>query len=297
MEDYRASYSPMPEGELSKGQFGTVQLVLGPGGSSYATKVLPCTTPAHWVRALREVDLMAGLEHLRVVAMVECFRGEEEVVVVMEHLAGGQLFDLVVEEGFALTEGRCRTFVRQICEGLAYLHSLSIVHLDLKPENIVCVGREKCSVKIVDFGSAQRVVPGLPVLVEQATPEFAPPEVVTGGDVGVQADMWSLGVICYVLLSGCEPFVGESEQDTFANIAAVRFDFEEEELDAVSQEAKQFITCLLLARPHHRMSADACLHHPWLQGPGAFVVLPTGALRRWVARRRWRGVGRAIGAV
>ena len=61
-------------------------------------------------------------------------------------------------------------------------------------------------------------------------------------------------MICYVLLSGCSPFVGESDQDTFANIAAVRYDFEEDELDAVSQEAKEFISCLLLARPHHRHS-------------------------------------------
>merc|ERR1711936_432153 len=104
-------------------------------------------------KIVAEVDLMRKLDHPRLVKMIEAFQGEREIVVVMEHLAGGELFDLVADEEFQLTEGQCRGFMRQVCEGVAHLHSLGIVHLDLKPENIVCVGRETGEIKIVDFGT------------------------------------------------------------------------------------------------------------------------------------------------
>lgn len=105
----------------------------------------------------------------------------------------------MVADDFTLTERDCILFVRQVCEGVAYMHSQSIVHLDLKPENIMCKTRTCHQIKIIDFGLAQRLNTGSPVRVLFGTPEFISPEIISYEPIGFQSDMWSVGVICYVL--------------------------------------------------------------------------------------------------
>lgn len=124
-------------------------------------------------------------------------------------------------DDFTLTEHDCMLFMRQICEGVDYMHSKSVVHLDLKPENIMCQDRNshkvcpdsngvhdctiyKCfhwyfQIKIIDFGLAQRLSTDSPVRVLFGTPEFIPPEIISYEPIGYQSDMWSVGVVCYVL--------------------------------------------------------------------------------------------------
>lgn len=115
-------------------------------------------------------------------------------------ITGGELFERVVADDFTLTERDCILFVRQVCEGVAYMHSQSIVHLDLKPENIMCKTRTCHQIKIIDFGLAQRLNASTPIRVLFGTPEFIPPEIISYEPIGFQTDMWSVGVICYVLL-------------------------------------------------------------------------------------------------
>lgn len=114
-------------------------------------------------------------------------------------ISGGELFERVVADDFALTERDCVLFLQQICEGVAYMHCKSVVHLDLKPENIMCHTRTSHQIKIIDFGLAQTLKTGVPVRVLFGTPEFIPPEIINYEPIGVQTDMWSIGVICYVL--------------------------------------------------------------------------------------------------
>lgn len=114
-------------------------------------------------------------------------------------ISGGELFERVVADDFTLTEKDCILFMRQICEGVAYMHSQNIVHLDLKPENIMCHTRTSHEIKIIDFGLAQKLNPDAPTRVLFGTPEFIPPEIINYEPIGVESDMWSLGVICYVL--------------------------------------------------------------------------------------------------
>lgn len=102
-------------------------------------------------------------------------------------------------DDFTLTEKDCILFMRQICEGVAYMHSQSIVHLDLKPENIMCHNRTSHQIKIIDFGLAQKLDPNHPTRVLFGTPEFIAPEIINYEPIGTESDMWSLGVICYVL--------------------------------------------------------------------------------------------------
>lgn len=139
-------------------------------------------------------------------------------------ISGGELFERVVADDFTLTEHDCILFIRQICEGVNYMHENSIVHLDLKPENIMCSTRSSHQVfisiannplrlpkinenfvflpfqiKIIDFGLARRLSSDTPVRVLFGTPEFICPEILNYEEIGFQSDMWSIGVICYVL--------------------------------------------------------------------------------------------------
>jgi len=284
---------------MGRGKFGTVYHVVGrKDGISYASKHVKYRNLEAKQKIVAEVDLMRKLNHPRLVKMIEAFQGEREIVVVMEHLAGGELFDLVADEEFHLTEGQCRGFMRQVCEGVAHLHSLGIVHLDLKPENIVCVGRETGEIKIVDFGTAQQLVPGVELKTMCGTPEFVAPEVVNYERIGPPTDMWGVGVICYILLSGFSPFMGETDGETFSNINSVNYDFEEPEFDNITSEAKDFISSLLTRRPHLRLTAVASLLHDWLQGEEEItVMLSTEKLRHWVTRRRWQRCSKAIRAM
>lgn len=134
-------------------------------------------------------------------------------------ITGGELFERVVADDFTLTEHDCILFIRQICEGVDYMHGQSIVHLDLKPENIMCHTRTShkvsatdrsnrmgsltatglSQIKIIDFGLAQRIESDSPIRVLFGTPEFISPEILNYEPIGFQSDMWSVGVICYVL--------------------------------------------------------------------------------------------------
>lgn len=114
-------------------------------------------------------------------------------------ITGGELFERVVADDFTLTERDCILFVRQICEGVDYMHSQSIVHLDLKPENIMCHTRQSHEIKIIDFGLAQQLNKDTPMRVLFGTPEFIPPEIINYEPISYLSDMWSIGVICYVL--------------------------------------------------------------------------------------------------
>lgn len=112
---------------------------------------------------------------------------------------GGELFERVIDDEFTLTEKACTIFVKQICEGVAFIHSQNILHLDLKPENILCLTKTGNRIKIIDFGLARYYDPNKKLQVLFGTPEFAAPEVVNFDVIGYYTDMWSVGVICYVL--------------------------------------------------------------------------------------------------
>lgn len=114
-------------------------------------------------------------------------------------ITGGELFERVIDDEFVLTEKACTVFMRQICEGVDFIHSSNILHLDLKPENILCLTKTGNRIKIIDFGLAVFFDPQKKLQVLFGTPEFAAPEVVNFEPIGCYTDMWSIGVICYVL--------------------------------------------------------------------------------------------------
>uniref|UniRef100_A0A669P6G7 Myosin light chain kinase family member 4 n=1 Tax=Phasianus colchicus TaxID=9054 RepID=A0A669P6G7_PHACC len=211
-----------------------------------------------------EISVMNQLNHVNLIQLYDAFESKNDIVLVMEYVEGGELFDRIIDENCNLTEMDTISFIKQICEGIQYMHQMYILHLDLKPENILCVNRSANQIKIIDFGLARRYKPREKLRVNFGTPEFLAPEVVNYEFVSFPTDMWSVGVIAYMLLSGLSPFLGDDDNETLNNILACSWDFEDEEFQGVSEQAKDFISKLLIKEKCWRISATAALKHPWL---------------------------------
>ncbi|XP_050422462.1 titin homolog isoform X2 [Adelges cooleyi] len=287
--------------ELGKGRYGVVHKVKERDSSKYfAAKFVRCIKAKDKEKAQEEVDIMNCLRHPKLLQLEAAFENAREVVMVTEYISGGELFERVVADDFTLTEKDCILFTRQICEGVDYMHKQNVVHLDLKPENIMCQSRTSHQIKLIDFGLAQIIQPGQPVRVLFGTPEFIPPEIISYEPIGLESDMWSVGVICYVLLSGLSPFMGDNDAETFTNITKSEFDFDDEAFDAISQDAKDFISSLLIKRKEKRLTAKECLKHKWLAQQDMdmrCVILSTDKLKKFIIRRKWQKTGNAIRAL
>ncbi|CAG5119621.1 unnamed protein product, partial [Candidula unifasciata] len=250
--------------EVGKGKFGVVyKCKQKSDGSVWAAKVVRCRENEK-VNLRREIAIMNKLHHPKLLLLWDAFESPRQMVLVMEYIGAGELFERVIDDDYILTENDCIHFVRQICEGLAHMHSKSILHLDLKPENILCVEENSNRIKIIDFGLARFYTPGQGTKVLFGTPEFIAPEVINYDEISFATDMWSLGVICYVLLSGLSPFLGDNDTETLASVTTGEYDFDDEAFDEISDVAKDFISKLLVKKKEKRMLTEQCLAHPWL---------------------------------
>ncbi|KAL6108435.1 mylk4 [Pungitius sinensis] len=261
-----ASYYTINKDEvLGGGRFGQVHKCLeNSSGLVLAAKIIKARSQKEKDVVRNEVQVMNQLNHANLIQLYAAYESRYDIILVMEYVEGGELFDRIIDENYNLTELDTVLFIRQICEGLQYMHKMYILHLDLKPENILCVSRATNKIKIIDFGLARRYKPREKLRVNFGTPEFLAPEVINYEFVSFPTDMWSLGVITYMLLSGLSPFLGDDDNETLNNILACQWNFEEEEFTDISDEAKEFITLLLVKSKSWRMSATESLRHPWL---------------------------------
>lgn len=287
--------------KIGQGAFGRVFKVERKG-KGFAAKFIDCKGATARLRAREELEILRVLKHPNIMRLITAYEDldEDKIVQVVEILDGGELFERIVDNPDDLTEKDIQFVVKQVCSGCAFMTSNSIVHLDLKPDNVVCKDREGFNVKIVDFGFARRLEEGKDCLVMQGTPEFVSPEVVNFVPVGLNTDMWSVGVLTYVLLSGLSPFLGDENGETFNNIISGSFTFEEPEFDQISDAAKDFIRSLLVVDQKERMSAAASLYHPWMietETLGISEHLKTKEkLKHIVARLRWQKCKNAVQA-
>ncbi|XP_077450725.1 myosin light chain kinase 3 isoform X3 [Stigmatopora argus] len=260
-----AYYSINRDEVLGGGRFGQVhKCIEKSSGLTLAAKIIKARSQKEKDVVRNEIQVMNQLNHCNLIQLYAAFESRHDIILVMEYVEGGELFDRIIDENCNLTEFDTVLFIRQISEGLQYMHRMYILHLDLKPENILCVSRATNKIKIIDFGLARRYKPREKLKVNFGTPEFLAPEVINYEFVSFPTDMWSLGVITYMLLSGLSPFLGDDDNETLNNILACQWNFEEEEFTDVSEEAKDFITRLLVKSKNWRMSATESLRHPWL---------------------------------
>ncbi|KAA0717371.1 Death-associated protein kinase 1 [Triplophysa tibetana] len=250
----------------------------------------------------REVSILKEIQHPNVITMHNVFENKSEVILILELVAGGELFDFLAEKE-SLSEEEATEFLKQILDGVSYLHSKQIAHFDLKPENIMLLNRSMPHprIKLIDFGLAHKIDFGNDFKNIFGTPEFVAPEVVNYEPLGLEADMWSIGVITYILLSGASPFLGENKQETLANVSAVDYEFDEEYFSNTSALARDFIARLLIKDPKKRMTILDSLQHPWIKPKDTQQALSRKEsavnmekFKKFAARRKWKQSVRLI---
>uniref|UniRef100_A0A3B3DLH4 non-specific serine/threonine protein kinase n=1 Tax=Oryzias melastigma TaxID=30732 RepID=A0A3B3DLH4_ORYME len=266
-------------------------------------------------RVLKEVRLLQALDHPNLVKLLDTYETANSYVLILEMADQGRFLDYIVSWG-NLTEEKVALYLRDILEGLHYLHSWRIAHLDLKPENIMVEhASSQPVIKLTDFGDAVQLSPACsyvhPLL---GSPEFSAPELVLGQPASLMSDLWSLGVVTYVVLSGASPFLDESLEETCLNICRLDFSFPEDYFQGVSPAARDFVCLLLQSEPERRPSAASCLQDPWLQprdgGPDAsnHAALPpspsfygahldTSRLISFIERRKHQNDVRPVGTI
>ncbi|KAM6904673.1 myosin light chain kinase, smooth muscle [Xenentodon cancila] len=286
--------------KLGMGKFGLVyKLTHKETGRVCAGKFYKGRRTKEREAARKEIELMNYLHHPKLVQCLAAYDHKPEMVMVMEFIAGGELFERIVDDNFEYSEPASVRYMQQILEGIAFMHDQNIIHLDLKPENIVCLDTTGTSIKIIDFGLASKLDDSAPLKVMHGTPEFVAPEVINYEPVCLATDMWSIGVISYILLSGESPFQGTSDAETLALVTAAQWEFDEESFEDITDEAKHFISSLLSKDCRRRMSCGEALAHPWMAAfqSGDLTAkksLSKEKMKRFLARQKWKKAGKAM---
>ncbi|KAG0744924.1 hypothetical protein G6F57_008901 [Rhizopus arrhizus] len=212
-----------------------------------------------------EMDILKKVRHEHIVSLHDIYESDDAVYIVTDLCTGGELFQRIVERG-TYTEAMAADLVRQMLEGLAYLHSQDIVHRDIKPENLLFkTADENAKLLITDFGLSKLLKDHDQVLTTACgTPGYVAPEVLLGTGHGTPVDLWSVGVIMYTLLSGYTPFYGEDQNELFDAIINGQYDFDEDYWSEISGEAKLLVNKLLTHDPKERITAEEALNDPWI---------------------------------
>ncbi|XP_063053821.1 death-associated protein kinase 2-like [Engraulis encrasicolus] len=260
--------------ELGSGQFAIVKRCKEKStGVEYAAKFIKKRQSRASRRGVRreeierEVTILQQIQHQNVITLHDIYENRTDVVLILELVSGGELFDFLAQKE-SLSEEEATEFLKQILDGVQHLHSKHIAHFDLKPENIMLLNNKVPlpRIKLIDFGLAHKLEQdGADFKNIFGTPEFVAPEIVNYEPLGLEADMWSIGVITYILLSGASPFLGETKQETLANISAMNYDFDEDFFGSTSELAKSFIRQLLVKDTRKRMTIQDALNHPWIK--------------------------------
>ncbi|CAL7950760.1 unnamed protein product [Xylocopa violacea] len=235
-------------------------------GRQWAAKFLRKRRRAQELKAeaLHEVAVLdAAANCPRLVSLHQVFETSTEMVLVLELAPGGEL-QMILDRDEVPEERQVARLLKQILDGIAFLHSLNVAHLDIKPQNLVLTGEfPDCDVKLCDFGISRYISHGADIREILGTPDYVAPEVLNYEPISLATDMWSIGVLLYVLLTGCSPFGGDTKQETFCNISRCRLDFPDDLFEDVSEEARDLMRKLMVKDPNERLTVTECLQHPW----------------------------------
>ncbi|GMH39142.1 hypothetical protein BSKO_07040 [Bryopsis sp. KO-2023] len=264
---------------LGTGAFAVVKLCTERGtNQQYACKIM--NLPQHGEEVdesensredvFKEIEILCALGHKNVMCLKEFFLDTTKVFLITELLTGGEVLDAVLERG-TYSEADAKLCFIQLLEGISYLHSQGIIHRDLKLENLLLTTKDDITnIKIVDFGLAKLAsAPGKCMDTVCGTPQYVAPEVIQsaeGAAYDERVDLWSAGVILFILLGGYPPFHDESEAVMFKLIRKGKFSFNQSVWKNISACAKDLICGLLKANPAQRATAKEALNHEWITG-------------------------------
>lgn len=256
---------PVP---VASGLFATVRKCTHKDtGVEYAAKFssrtrcgVDCTT-----EVLHEIALLSiCAESNKIVHLKDVFQNKHEIVLVLEYAPGGD-FQSVLDDDMVPFEQDVQGFMLQLLEAISYVHERKIAHLDIKPQNIVLMSEfPNCEIKLCDLEVSRVIQENEEIREIIGTPDYVAPEILAYEPISLAADIWSLGVLAYVLLTGFSPFGGDTDQETLRNIASAKLDFPAELFEGVSEDAKEFIADCLNRNPKSRPTVQQCLEHPWI---------------------------------
>ncbi|XP_004288057.1 PREDICTED: CDPK-related kinase 5 [Fragaria vesca subsp. vesca] len=259
--------------EVGRGHFGyTCKATFKKGelkGQQVAVKVIPkakMTTAIAIEDVRREVKILKALTgHSNLVQFYDAYEDHDNVYIVMELCEGGELLDRILARGGKYTEEDARTVMIQILNVVAFCHLQGVVHRDLKPENFLFSSKDEDSqLKAIDFGLSDFVKPDERLNDIVGSAYYVAPEVLHRA-YGTEADVWSVGVIAYILLCGSRPFWARTESGIFRAVLKADPSFDEPPWPTLSTEARDFVKRLLNKDPRKRMTAAQALSHPWLK--------------------------------
>lgn len=250
--------------EIGRGKFAVVREVVGKtNGQKYAAKIIKFDSDSIKF-AIREYDMMVGgkLDSKGTVKLHEAYLVRKYLILIMDLIDGKSLLDKV-SHMHSITEDDVACFIRQLCEVLKEWHKKNVIHLDLRPTNIRFAGRE---VKLLDYNSVRVVAnkkAGEVVDVIGDT-EFCAPEMLKFEPVLPGSDMWSVGVLTYIMLSGISPFFYEDENKVVQCVQNVKWSFDKDAFESITGEAQDFIKKMFVRIPEQRLTAEKALEHKWL---------------------------------
>lgn len=209
------------------------------------------------------------------------------------------MFDRIVSKTH-YTEKEARDLIKLFLETMAYMHEAGIVHRDLKPENLLLTSTDNdADIKVCDFGFAKRVADLSPDETACGTPGYVAPEILRGDSYGCEVDIWSMGVICYVLLSGYPPFYDDDQRKLFKKIKDGRYYFHDEYWSSISKDAMDLIRKMLCVNQKERWSARQLLRHRWMialdsQLSSRSLAQSIAVMKKFNIRRRFKAAADAV---
>jgi len=234
------------------------------------------------------------MDHPNIIKLFETFEDHHNIYLAMELCSGGELFDRIVEASH-FSEKDAAIIMQQILRAIFYLHEQHICHRDLKPENFLFQSKDPIEgniLKLIDFGLSSKFKDGEAMSSRAGTPYYVSPQVLAG-KYNHLSDLWSAGVIMYILLCGAPPFFGHTDQEVLAKVKHGHLSFSPREWSGVSEDAKDLVRMLVKVDPSERLNAEQALNHSWTKNraPRASnAPLPTNfvpRLRRFRCRSKF----------
>jgi len=253
--------------KLGEGSYGSV--CKGKNKSTQqvrAIKTIPKAQMTNIDRFKQEIAIMKMMDHPNIIRLFETFQDTRNIYLVMELCAGGELFDKIIESGH-FTEAQAAILMQHIVKAMYYMHSNHVCHRDLKPENFLFLTKEaieKNTLKIIDFGLSCTFEANVVLTTKAGTPYYVAPQVLAG-KYDQLSDLWSCGVIMYVMLCGYPPFFGETDAEVLSKVRLGNFSFNQADWKNVSEDAKNLIRNLLKMNPKDRYTAEQTLNHDWIK--------------------------------
>eukprot|EP00079_Xenopus_tropicalis_P027045 XP_012821217.1 PREDICTED: obscurin-like isoform X2 [Xenopus tropicalis] len=276
--------------EIGRGCFGFVKRVVHKGnGANCAAKFIPLRSKTRQ-RAYRERELLSEISHSNITCLLDAFETRKTLILIMDICCGEELLDRLFKKSI-VSEREVKVYIRQLVEAIGYLHDKDILHLDVKPANILMVNTDQDDIKLCDFGFAQKRRRSEPQYSKYGSPEFVSPEIASQLPVSEASDIWPIGVITYLCLVCASPFAGQNDRETLLSVQQGKISWHNQGFIELSEEAKDFIRRTIQMSPESRPSAVECSNHKWFQGcSGEKDTRPiiTKGLKFLVARSRWQ---------